>query len=103
MMRSISILFLTCTLLCGAAVVAPPEVLRAYGEEDWKAEYDAICAKTSDPGKLTEAEVRSLIDRCDRLRPRIEKLDESTAKVFLKRLKMCRDLFAFMLEATKKN
>jgi hypothetical protein len=40
------------------------------------------------------------IRRCDRLKPRIEKLDESAAKVYLKRLRTCRDLFVFMLESS---
>jgi len=65
-----------------------------------KAELDAVCSKTQDSPALTKLEIKSLIERCDRLKPRIEKLDESAAKVYLKRLKMCRDLFAFMLESS---
>ena len=79
-----------------------PSCLRraaAYAEEDWKAEFDDICGQTSDAMALPKSAVKGLMERCDRLRPRIEKLDESTAKVYLKRLTMCRDLFVFVLES----
>ena len=51
---------------------------------------------------LPGTEVRALIERCDRLKPRIEKLEESEAKVYLKRLRMCKDLFVFVLENPRK-
>jgi hypothetical protein len=73
-----------------------------HAQVDWKAEFDAICSKTEDPMALTPAEVRSLIERCDALKPRIEKLEDSAAKVYLKRLTMCRDLFVFVRETTSK-
>lgn len=67
--------------------------------QDWKKEYEDICSKTGDPMTLTEDELRVLIERCDRLKAVIESLeDESTRRVYLKRLQMCRDLFYFCLE-----
>lgn len=74
----------------------------ALAEEDWKTEFDSICSKTTDAMALPGTEVRALIERCDRLRPRIEKLGESEAKVYLKRLRMCKDLFVFALENPRK-
>ena len=71
----------------------------AHAEDEWRAEFDDICGRTSDAMALSKDEVKGLIERCDRLKPRIEKLDESTAKVYLKRLTMCRDLFVFVLES----
>jgi hypothetical protein len=47
-------------------------------------------------------ELKNLVDRCDRLKPRVEKLDESQRKVYLKRLQLCRDLFFFVLETREK-
>lgn len=47
-------------------------------------------------------ELRRLVDRCDALKPRIEKLEEPQRKVTLKRLQMCRDLYAFVLEMKEK-
>ncbi len=66
--------------------------------EDWKKEFEDICAKTQDAMALTEDELRLLIERCDRLRSVIEGLDESTRKIYLRRLKMCRDMYIFALE-----
>jgi hypothetical protein len=44
-------------------------------------------------------ELKNLIQRCDKLKPRIEALDESPRKVYLKRLQLCRDLYLFVLES----
>lgn len=73
----------------------------AYAVDDWKAEFADVCGWTTDSMALSKDEVKVLIERCDKLKPRIEKLDESTAKVYLKRLQMCRDLFVYVLESKK--
>jgi len=75
----------------------------AYAQEDWKKEFDDICSKTQDAMAFSPGELRSLVERCNRLRPLIEKLDETRRKVYLKRLQMCRDLFSFVLESKEKN
>ncbi len=90
--------WLAVCLLLASALAFPFPV---QGQEEWKAEFDDICAKTIDAMELKQDEIRTLIDRCDRLRPRIEKLEESQSKVYLKRLKMCRELFSFVLENPK--
>lgn len=69
-----------------------------HAQDDWKTEFEVVCAKTQDPGALSDVELKSLIERCDRLKPLIEKLDETQKKVYLKRLRMCRNLFVFILE-----
>jgi len=74
----------------------------AYAQTDWKAEFEAVCSKTQDSAALSPEELKNLIDRCDKLRPLIEKLDETQRKVYLRRLQMCRDLFAFVLESKEK-
>jgi len=71
----------------------------ASAQDDWKKEFEDICSKTQDSMSFTPDELRSLVGRCDALRPRIEKLDETQRKVYLKRLQMCRDLLAFVLES----
>jgi hypothetical protein len=73
-----------------------------YAQDDWKTEFEAVCSKTQDSAALSPDELKNLVDRCDKLRPRIEKLDETQRKVYLKRLQMCRDLFAFVLESKEK-
>ena len=85
-------------VLAAALLIAQGIVSGAQAEDDWKSEFADICSKTDDPMALPKSEIKKLIDRCDKLKPRIEKLDESTRKVYLKRLQMCRELFAFVLE-----
>lgn len=82
-----------------AALVAFVGAGAAFAGDDWRKEFDEVCAMTQDAMNLTMEELRVLIERCDKLRPSIEALDASDRKVFLKRLQMCRDLYAFVLES----
>jgi hypothetical protein len=85
-------------VLAAVLLNVPAVVSGAQPEDDWKAEFADICSKTDDPMALPKPEIRKLIERCDKLKPRIEQLDESARKVYLKRLQMCRELFVFVLE-----
>jgi len=67
--------------------------------EAWQQEFDQVCSKTTDAMSLTVDELKSLVQRCDALEPRIEKLDESRRKVYSRRLKQCRGLYAYVLES----
>lgn len=69
---------------------------------DWRAEFDDVCSRSDDAMNLSTGEVKALIARCDALKPVIEQLDESTKKVYLKRLQMCRDLLIFLIESKEK-
>jgi uncharacterized protein CbrC (UPF0167 family) len=102
MLRTTAWIALTFSLVMGTEHIFPPPSFVVYAQEDWKAEFDDICAKTADSMSLSKAEIKDLIARCDKLKPRIEKLDESTAKVYLKRLQMCKDLYVFVLESGSK-
>ena len=89
---------------CGASFTCMPIVQKeSFGtedaQEDWRREFDNICCKTQDVMEFRAEELRNLIARCDALKPRIEKLDEPKRKVTLKRLQMCRDFYACVLEA----
>jgi len=70
----------------------------AYALDDWKKEFDAVCSKTQDAMAFTSDELRNFIERCDALKPLMEKLDEPQRTINLRRLKMCRGLYAFVLE-----
>ncbi|HXX58975.1 MAG TPA: hypothetical protein VEI96_13325 [Thermodesulfovibrionales bacterium] len=74
----------------------------AEAQEEWKMEFDDLCSKTQDAMAFRSDELRSLITRCDKLKPSIEKLDEASRKVYSKRLQMCRDLFSYVLESKEK-
>lgn len=43
-----------------------------------------------------------MIEKADKLMPEIQKSDDPAKKVFLQRLKKCRNMYEFMLE-TRKN
>lgn len=101
-MRSIHAVFLIGTIVALSATGGRLAVMPAFattGQEEWKAEFDDICSKTDGAATLTAAEVRGLIERCDKLKPQIEKLDESARKVYLRRLASCRALFQFMIDS----
>jgi hypothetical protein len=86
-------------LLTGIPIVQKESFGAGDTQEDWRREFDNLCSKTQDAIEFSPGELRHLIARCDALKPRIEKLDEPQRKVTLKRLQMCRDLYAYVLEA----
>lgn len=76
-----------------------------YAQKDWKEEYSAVCGETQDAMSLSVEELRSYIDRCDKLQERIQELGEphdTERKVYSKRLKMCRELYQFVLQYKEK-
>jgi len=82
-----------------AAVFASSSAV--FAQNDWKAEFDDICSRTDQALTLSQEEISVLIQRCDKLKPAIEQLDESQKKVYLRRLQLCRNLFAFALDSLK--
>jgi hypothetical protein len=70
--------------------------------QDWRAEFDDLCSKTQDAMALKRDELRNLVERCDKLKQRIDGLEESQRKVFAKRLRACRDLYQFVLDSLEK-
>jgi len=78
------------------------EIQSVYAEDDWKKEFEEICSRTDDAMSFSKEQLKDLIARCDKLKPTIGALDESTKKVYLRRLQMCRDFLAFVLESKEK-
>lgn len=72
------------------------------GDPPWRVEFDETCAYTSDAMALSQVDLQALIVKCGRLQKTIEQLDESTRKVFLRRLLMCRNLYQYVLDTKKK-
>ena len=73
----------------------------AEGGDGWRKEFDNVCARTMEAQSLSTEELGNLVDRCDDLRPQIEKLEESERKVFLRRLQLCRDLYRYVLDSKR--
>jgi hypothetical protein len=71
----------------------------ACGDEAWRADFDAVCAQSNEAMALPVSELKTLIEKCDRLQKVIEAQEETVRKVFLKRLQLCRNLYVFVLEA----
>ena len=68
----------------------------------WRVEFDETCATTSAAMGMSLPELQSLITRCEKLEKTIELLDESTRKVFLKRVLMCKNLYQYVLDTKKR-
>jgi len=91
--------------LCGVRALGGPQSSAAQADhpaqETWRKELDDVCSKTQDAMTFSQEELTDLIRRCEGLLPQIEKLDESRKKVYLGRLRMCRGVYAYVLEAKK--
>lgn len=70
-------------------------------EQAWEKEFNDVCSKTTDSMSLSREEIKLLIARCEKLKPVIDGQEETTRKVYRKRLEMCKNLFVFMLESNK--
>jgi hypothetical protein len=91
--------FLLAFVLCLFALALWPQ--HSWPEISFKKEFDEICARTSDAASLSVDELGALIDRCEKLRPVIERAAVPERTVYLKRLRMCQALFAYVLESKK--
>jgi len=99
------LLFLGLAGLCAVCAIGEPQSSGSsadLAQESWQKEFDAVCSKTEDAMTFSQEELTDLIRRCDNLRPRIEKLDESRRKVYLERLRKCRGLYDYVLDAKRK-
>lgn len=67
-------------------------------DKAWRTEFDEICALVDGALDLSREELESLLFRCRVLEPRLQELPETPRKVFTRKLRMCRDLYQFMLE-----
>ncbi len=70
-------------------------------EKSWEQEFNAVCSQTNDSMSLSREELQLLIVRCEKLKPVIEGQEETTRKVYGKRLEMCKNRLVFVLETKK--
>jgi len=87
----------------GAVLFTGP--VTAYAQDDWKQEFAEVCGKTQNAMELSRDELRSYIDRCNKLEERLDELNGpqgSERKVYATRLKMCKDLYVYTLEFREK-
>jgi len=74
---------------------------RSTSAHEWQKEFDQVCSTTQEAMSFSENELAKFVQRCDALLPQIEKLDETRKKVYLGRLRMCRGLYAYVLESKR--
>ena len=104
--KRIAILLVGVVALCGPCAgqkkPSAPSPQSSVATENWQKEFEDVCSKTQDAMVFSEDQLKSLIARCDAIEPQIKKLDETRMKVYLKRLRQCRGLFAYVLESKQK-
>jgi len=83
----------------GASTAAAAQA--APAQQSWQKEFDDVCSKTQDAKTFSQQELTALIQRCDALAGRTQKLDDTQKKVYQGRLRMCRGLYAYVLESKK--
>jgi hypothetical protein len=87
--------------VCAANEPLAPSAQAPTPPEAWQKEFDDICSKTQDAMTFSQDELASLIQRCDALLPQIQKLDDTQKKVYTGRIRMCRGLYAYVLDSKK--
>jgi len=78
------------------------ELQIAHAEDPWQKEFESICSKTDDVSNLSTVELKDLVARSDKLKMQLQTVEEPQRKIFSIRLRLCRDLFEFMLETKVK-
>lgn len=69
--------------------------------QDWHEEFDSICSKVETGDTLSVEEIRSLIERSEVLLKKIETIDDPSKKVYIFRLKKCKEFFEYLVELKK--
>lgn len=89
-------------LSAGFQAVFTASARSAESAQQWKAEFDAVCGQTDNAADMSVAELKKALEQCDALQPKIEALEATPRKIYLKRLQMCRNLYAYLLEGKEK-
>jgi len=77
------------------------EASDASASGSWRQEFERICAQTEIATTLPAAEIRQLIADSDALLERITALGVPEAKVYVFRLRSCRNFFDYALQLTE--
>lgn len=102
MRKLILYLMLALPLSLALQPLSAGKAISAETAEPWKAEFDRVCGQTDNAAEMSLDALKKAIQECDALKPRIEALEATPRKVYLKRLQMCRNLFAYLLEGKEK-
>jgi len=86
------------TAIIMACLISMAAAAAASAAETWKTSFDEICGKVQGADSLSNQELTAMIDKADKLAPEIQKSEDPAKKVYLQRLKKCRNLYQFMLD-----
>ena len=64
----------------------------------WEDEFEDICSRVGVADSYSIEELQALIDRSDKLLKKIKASDNKRKKMFIMRLKKCRNFFAFTID-----
>ena len=88
----------TLQILAAMLMIIAATVSYAAEQGGWKDDFDRICGVTDMATTFSADELRSLIADCDSLMETLNKVNPPKKKLYIFRLKKCRNLFAFVLE-----
>lgn len=69
--------------------------------ENWVEDFNMLCSKTEDADSLSPEQLEELIEQSDSLLDTIQKSEHKQKKIYIFRLKKCRNLFEYMLELSR--
>jgi len=95
LVRQIMAIALTGTLTLGLYAAAPA------ADATWKEMFEDVCGKVMGAESMTEQELAAMVAKADKVMPLIQASEEPAKKVYLMRLKKCRAVYEFILEAKK--
>ena len=64
----------------------------------WKEEFERICIQTEIATSLTAGQLQKLISDSDELLSRLKRLQNPQAKIYIFRLRNCREFFVYALQ-----
>ena len=79
-----------------ASLLALPSA--AGAQDQWKEEFKLICSYTVVSNTLSDEELETLIKDSDVLIEKLEALEVPEAKVYIFRLKKCRNMYRFIID-----
>ncbi len=68
------------------------------GQSDWKGEFESICSKVQIADRLSDEELKTLINRAETLINELRDRDLPSKKVYIFRLKKCKSFFEYILQ-----
>ena len=81
-----------------ASLLALPSA--AGAQDQWKEEFKRICSYTYASNTLSDEEIETLIKHSDVLIEKLKALDAPEAKVYIFRLKKCRNMYRYIIDTS---